>query len=350
MPNDTCSVATCERQSFCRGWCNRHYQRWYKTGDPEGLKPGRGKRVRTECVVEGCERTEVTNGWCGLHYQRWRRTGDPEWVKPQPEPEAVTCSVEGCDRAEVARGWCDRHYRRVLKNGEPGPTEISHRHKVKPPCAVDGCDTEAITRALCDRHYRRWLSTGDPGPAGTVYRRRRGQKEWAEKKPLTPEELRLRKNQRAREYYQNARQKNLARAKRYREANPEYFAAKGREWRDANPGYQSASAKAWYEANPERAREIWHQKDGRRRERMQLTFNLPIDYKALLAKYGKVCHLCRKPIDGDLTWDHVKPLARGGTHTEDNLKPAHRRCNSRKGAREGLPEHVSPRSQKRLVT
>lgn len=30
----TCSVVDCDRDAFCRGWCNRHYQRWYRLGDP----------------------------------------------------------------------------------------------------------------------------------------------------------------------------------------------------------------------------------------------------------------------------------------------------------------------------
>lgn len=33
-----CAVETCERDDFCRGWCNMHYQRWYKYGDPLAMK------------------------------------------------------------------------------------------------------------------------------------------------------------------------------------------------------------------------------------------------------------------------------------------------------------------------
>ena len=48
-----------------------------------------------------------------------------------------------------------------------------------------------------------------------------------------------------------------------------------------------------------------------------------------------VCHICGKPIEDRrlLTFDHVIPLARGGSHTEENLRPAHRRCNSWKSDR-----------------
>ena len=30
----TCSVEDCEKPTRTRGWCNRHYQRWLKHGDP----------------------------------------------------------------------------------------------------------------------------------------------------------------------------------------------------------------------------------------------------------------------------------------------------------------------------
>jgi 5-methylcytosine-specific restriction endonuclease McrA len=48
------------------------------------------------------------------------------------------------------------------------------------------------------------------------------------------------------------------------------------------------------------------------------------------------CHICGDPVDRDAVvpdlaapvLDHVVPLARGGTHSEDNLKTAHFYCNS----------------------
>ncbi|QOH59936.1 hypothetical protein C6Y44_27815 (plasmid) [Rhodococcus rhodochrous] len=47
-----------------------------------------------------------------------------------------------------------------------------------------------------------------------------------------------------------------------------------------------------------------------------------------------VCHLCGGDIDSwpDLHFDHVVPLARGGEHSNDNLRPAHAGCNLRKGS------------------
>jgi 5-methylcytosine-specific restriction endonuclease McrA len=40
------------------------------------------------------------------------------------------------------------------------------------------------------------------------------------------------------------------------------------------------------------------------------------------------CRLCGKPLGDldDLDWDHVIPLALGGTQTEDNFEPVHKAC------------------------
>ena len=52
---------------------------------------------------------------------------------------------------------------------------------------------------------------------------------------------------------------------------------------------------------------------------------------AVLAAYGDTCHLCGKP--GATTRDHLIPYSLGGTDELTNLRPAHRRCNSKRGNR-----------------
>ena len=59
-----------------------------------------------------------------------------------------------------------------------------------------------------------------------------------------------------------------------------------------------------------------------------------INRNRIIERDQSICHICGQKVEkADLTLDHVIPLARGGNHTEDNLKVAHRSCNSRKGAR-----------------
>ena len=49
-----------------------------------------------------------------------------------------------------------------------------------------------------------------------------------------------------------------------------------------------------------------------------------------LATYGTTCHLCLKP--GATTADHIVPRVLGGDDSIDNLRPAHKLCNSQRGA------------------
>lgn len=71
----------------------------------------------------------------------------------------------------------------------------------------------------------------------------------------------------------------------------------------------------------------------------------------LSARDNGLCHICNKKVDeedyiindegylicGDMypSIDHVIPIAKGGTHTWDNVKLAHRLCNSYKGDKTG---------------
>ncbi len=56
-----------------------------------------------------------------------------------------------------------------------------------------------------------------------------------------------------------------------------------------------------------------------------------VDYAAILVAHGRVCHICGGPIaDGDIDFDHVVPLAKGGAHSRENIKPSHSSCNRRK--------------------
>ena len=73
----------------------------------------------------------------------------------------------------------------------------------------------------------------------------------------------------------------------------------------------------------------------------------PVNYKSIFERDGMVCYLCGIELKlGDFdsspdspTLDHVIPLARGGSHTPDNLRPCCFACNSKKSA--ALPEEVT---------
>ncbi len=81
----------------------------------------------------------------------------------------------------------------------------------------------------------------------------------------------------------------------------------------------------------------------------------------IMAKYKGICHLCNGEFADAI--DHVVPVARGGSDHPDNLRPAHTKCNSSKGARsyppsaennpnmwmpEYLPEKIRAEQERRL--
>jgi len=68
-----------------------------------------------------------------------------------------------------------------------------------------------------------------------------------------------------------------------------------------------------------------------------------VDYAKVLEAKGMTCGICGQPITqpvgmaaGHLAFDHLVPLDQGGTHTFDNLQPAHGDCHRRKV---GKPEN-----------
>lgn len=97
-----------------------------------------------------------------------------------------------------------------------------------------------------------------------------------------------------------------------------------------------------------RERSKWGKRDAKRRRREAIMREGDqIDVVALADMYGWICHLCNESINADFKWphpgsltlDHVIPLtprdpnAEPGTHTWDNVRPAHSQCNSRRGNR-----------------
>lgn len=164
---------------------------------------------------------------------------------------------------------------------------------------------------------------------------------------------------------------------RYREQHPGLHAKQQKHWREGNPEaakaikrrcyinnadkYREAS-RMWRKQNPEKAKDLDRRNNARidpiinrarikawrkrnphkytaqvalRRARKKNAPSIEkIDREALFNRDGWICWLCGQPVTIDtVSLDHVIPLSRGGAHTADNLRTAHRLCNSRKGAK-----------------
>lgn len=154
-----CTVTGCDKQSAARGWCSMHYARWRKHGDPNYMRP---KPTQSVCSIQGCDKPAEARGWCDTHWMRWNRWGDPLGTAP-PRPGRLPCSVDGCGKESRAWGLCQGHYvRRKKHSGDSITTPLLPRYRTVEICAVDGCERKAKARNWCKKHWRRWRRTGDP--------------------------------------------------------------------------------------------------------------------------------------------------------------------------------------------
>lgn len=103
-----CSVVGCGKAVKARGWCNTHYDRWHRWGDPHALK--RDPPVLEKpavCSHDGCQRKVLAKGLCTTHYHQNHLANSAE------------CAVKECKKPRKAKGYCQKHYERFLRHGDP---------------------------------------------------------------------------------------------------------------------------------------------------------------------------------------------------------------------------------------
>jgi len=117
-------------------------------------------------------------------------------------------------------------------------------------------------------------------------------------------------------------------------------AERSRDWYSKNKGRHQSTLKAWIARNPEAFKAI--QKKYLAKNPVHIRRKVYFDkiektltaeqWQATLEVFGHRCAYCLR---GDLpmTQDHVIPISKGGAHSEANVVPACKSCNSRKLAR-----------------
>lgn len=146
--------------------------------------------------------------------------------------------------------------------------------------------------------------------------------------------------ERDREY---ARHRRASRTPEENEAYRAYL----RQWRRDNPDKVRQLLRDYYLANKDKfaeARDRWRAENPERfavqvrtytsnrraRKRAASTFRVtPRDWDRLVSRYQGRCAYC--DTGGQMTMDHVIPIARGGGHRIGNLVPACETCNKSKG-------------------
>jgi 5-methylcytosine-specific restriction endonuclease McrA len=140
-------------------------------------------------------------------------------------------------------------------------------------------------------------------------------------------------------YRENIDKARTSRARLYW-ADPETAREKTRQWVQANPERARSASRRWKQANPESVLNIKR----RSRARKAAVPSEPWTTLEILERDGWECQIedCRCPdgrairdVSPNSPWegviDHIRPLAKGGHNTRDNLQAAHRACNSAKG-------------------
>lgn len=126
-PQLPCKISGCEIAAYARGWCNKHYQRWRKHGDPLTLGVRKSRRPpRAACLVDACPTLASVKGYCHMHFHRQRRglpMDAPAKKQRRRGTPALACEVDGCHRLRRYQLHCKMHAERLRTSGEVGSAE-----------------------------------------------------------------------------------------------------------------------------------------------------------------------------------------------------------------------------------
>lgn len=71
------------------------------------------------CAVNDCVGSIVARRYCDKHYRRFKKYGDPLALSRNAPGAFSQCKIVDCRAAPLCRGLCNRHYLRWLKHGDP---------------------------------------------------------------------------------------------------------------------------------------------------------------------------------------------------------------------------------------
>lgn len=103
-----CSVVSCDKQKYCRGYCSKHYQEYKQSGVLTNQV-----FIPPKCNVDGCDTKAIARNLCIKHYGRMQRHGNTESLI------RTVCIIEQCTKKHFSNGYCQSHYTRQRKYGDP---------------------------------------------------------------------------------------------------------------------------------------------------------------------------------------------------------------------------------------
>jgi hypothetical protein len=153
-------------------------------------------------------------------------------------------------------------------------------------------------------------------------------------------------NARQVEYQRENREKVSAAIAAWVENNKERYKNTAAAWRAANKDRLQAKRAEWKQANADKIKDTnakWkaENKDAvktysrnRRARKANVGGVLSVDLSERLKKLQRNrCACCGKPLGRSFHMDHIIPIARGGSNTDDNMQLLHDKCNLQKGAK-----------------
>lgn len=101
-------------------------------------------------------------------------------------------------------------------------------------------------------------------------------------------------------------------------------------WQARNPRRVREIKQAWASRNPQSVNEAAARRRARLRHAPKVEY---IDRRYVYDRDGGKCHICGRHVAFEVfTIDHLVPILFNGEHTSANVRVAHKRCNSARGA------------------
>lgn len=113
-PCEACGAANAEVHHKNEDWTDHRPENLQRLCRSCHMK---AHRSGARCIL--CERPHKGLGYCEMHYQRLKRHGDPEHKRIRP-----ACSVEGCESPNHSMGYCSKHAQQC-KRGTLGKPQMT---------------------------------------------------------------------------------------------------------------------------------------------------------------------------------------------------------------------------------